>query len=235
LYLGRHTEVEGWLDTIAARATDALLQAQTQLDLRGNVAEIGVHHGRYLILLANGLTHGESAVAVDLFANQSRNTTQSGRGNWTALVSNIARFAPLARFALVQADSTQLGDDFIATWRGMRFISIDGGHDRATTRSDLWLAERLSVNGTIVALDDIYRPDWSGVTAGLAKYLGEQGALRPFAFIPNKLLLTTDAGWAEIYRDVLQQGFATHCDRFRPALEVFAFDDVLLLWDHPQR
>ena len=80
LYLERHAEVEGWLDTIAARATDALLQAQTQLDLRGNVAEIGVHHGRYLILLANGLTDGESAVAVDLFANQSRNTTQSGRG-----------------------------------------------------------------------------------------------------------------------------------------------------------
>ncbi len=227
--------MEGWLEDTAARATDHLLQAQTELGVRGNALEIGVHHGRYFIVLANGLAAGESAVAVDLFADQARNATQSGHGNWAMFVANIARFAPLARVEAIQADSAELGDEFVEVRRGVRFVSVDGGHDRATTCSDLWLAEKLAVSGAIVALDDIYRPDWSGVTAGLARYLDEGGSLRPFAFVPNKLLLTTDVDWAEVYRERLRQGFPDHCDRIRPRLELFAFDDLLLIWATPQR
>ncbi|MGH2614204.1 MAG: class I SAM-dependent methyltransferase, partial [Thermomicrobiales bacterium] len=174
-YLERHRDVEGWLDDTTARVTDHLLQAQSELGITGNVLEIGVHHGRYFIVLANGLADGESAVAVDLFADQQLNISQSGKGSWTAFVWNVARFAPLTPVAMVQANSTDLGDEFIAARQGMRFVSIDGGHDRATTCADLWLAERLATTGAIVALDDIYRPDWSGVTAGLARYFAERG------------------------------------------------------------
>jgi hypothetical protein len=235
IYLKRHGEVEGWLEDIAARVSDRLLQAQAASGITGDVMEIGVHHGRYFIVLANGLVPGESAIAVDIFSDQHLNTSRSGKGNWTEFVSNVARFAPLAHVDIVQANSTALGDDFVAARCGMRFISIDGGHDRATSCSDLALAERLATSGAIVALDDIYRPDWSGVTAGLAKYLSDGGTLRPFVFIPNKLLLTTDAAWAESYRDLLRQEFAAYCDRLRPSLELFWFDDVLLIWDRPQR
>jgi hypothetical protein len=234
-YLQRHREVEGWLEDTAARVTDHLLQAQGELGITGDVLEIGVHHGRYFIVLANGLAPAESAIAVDIFTDQHLNTSRSGAGNWSAFVTNVARFAPLARVEIVQANSTELGDEFVTARNGVRFVSIDGGHDRATTCSDLWLAERLATTGAIVALDDIYRPDWSGVTAGLATYLGAGGALHPFAFIPNKLLLTTDAAWAETYRESLRRGFADFCDPFRPALELFSFDDVLLIWNQPQR
>lgn len=234
-YLQRHREVEGWLEDTSARVTDHLLQAQPELGVAGDVMEIGVHHGRYFIVLANGISSAESAIAVDLFADQRDNTSQSGQGNWAAFVANVACFAPLARVELVQANSTALGDDFVAASSGVRFISIDGGHDRATTRSDLRLAERLATSGAIVALDDIYRPDWSGVTAGLARYLGEGGGLRPFAFIPNKLLLTTDARWAEVYRETMRRAFADYCDRLRPQLQLFEFDDMLLVWDTPRR
>lgn len=233
-YLARHREVDGWLADTTARATDHLLQAQTELGVRGNVLEIGVHHGRYFIVLANGLAAEESALAIDLFADQARNATRSGSGDWVELVANIARFAPLARVEVVQADSAELGDEFIAARYGVRFASIDGGHDRATTCSDLWLAERLAEQGAIVALDDIYRQDWSGVTAGLARYFAEGGALHPFAFVPNKVLLTTDGRWAEEYRGRLRQGFPDYCDRFRPRQELFAFDDLLLIRDTPQ-
>ncbi|MGH2614203.1 MAG: hypothetical protein ACRDJC_03105, partial [Thermomicrobiales bacterium] len=61
------------------------------------------------------------------------------------------------------------------------------------------------------------------------------GGLAPFAFVPNKLLLTTDLEWAARYRELLREAFADFCDRHRPRLELFAFDDILLVWDKPQR
>lgn len=223
------------MDDTTARVTDWLLQAQRDRGVTGNVMEIGIHHGRYFLVLANGLGENEAAVAIDVFDDQHLNRSQSGHGNWTTFVWNVARFAPLARVELVQANSTDLGDEFVAANRGMRFVSIDGGHDRATTSSDLWLAERLVTAGAVIALDDIYRPDWSGVTAGLAHYLANRGALHPFAFVPNKLLLTTTTEWAETYRAMLRQGFGDYCDLHRPRLECFGFDDLLLIWGDPQR
>jgi len=213
-YLAHHHEVEGWLDDTAARVTARLLRQQVAMGLAGNVLEIGVHHGRYFLVLATGLAANESGIAIDIFDNQHLNISQSGRGDRRIFESNVARFAPHVPVEIVQAESTQLSDDFIHEHAGMRFISIDGGHDSETTCSDLWLAERLTLDGGIVALDDIYRPDWSGVTAGLARYFEEGGRLIPFALIPNKLLLTTDSDWTERYRSTLQEHFPTHSVEF---------------------
>jgi hypothetical protein len=234
-YLARHHEIEGWLDDTAARVTARLLERQVALRLSGNVLEIGVHHGRYFLVLATGLTADESAVAIDVFDDQDLNISGSGRGNWLSFVSNLRRFAPHVRIQIVKADSTQLNGDFVHKHVGVRFFSIDGGHDRATACSDLWLADKTVREGAVVALDDIYRPDWSGVTAGLARYFDEGGRLVPFAFIPNKLLLTTDVGWAERYRAMLREDFAAHCSVQHPSLELFSFNDLLLVWSGANR
>ncbi len=222
--------VEGWLHAASATITARLLQRQTAIGLGGNVMEIGVHHGRYFLVLAEGLAAGESALAVDIFAAQHLNVSNSGRGDQRIFEDNLARFLPHIPVTVVAADSTTLGDDdFIAQHAGMRFISVDGGHDRATVRHDLTLCESLLASGGLVALDDIYRPDWSGVTAGLARYFWEGGFLVPVAFIPNKLLLTTDPLWAARYRNHLRDAFPQLCSRDHASLEVFDHDDVLLL------
>jgi hypothetical protein len=201
----------------------------------GNVLEIGVHHGRYFILLANGLKEDEVAVAVDIFERQDLNVSLSGRGSWPALIENLGRFAPLAHVEIVPADSTTLDDAFVSRYRGMRFVSIDGGHHRAVVCSDLWLAERVLCRSGIVALDDIYRQDWSGVTAGLSRYLGQGGGLVPFALIPNKLLMTTDRAHADSYKAALREEFPNYSDVHRHGVEVFEYDDVLLVWEKPQK
>lgn len=228
-YLAHQHEVEGWLDETAARVTAHLLRYQVKLGLTANVLEIGVHHGRYFLVLATGLAAEESGVAIDIFDDQQFNVSRSGKGDRYTFEANLARFAPHVPVEIIQAESTALGADFVSNHAGMRFISIDGGHDRATACSDLWLSEKVIIDGGIVALDDIYRPDWSGVTAGLARYFAQGGTLTPFAFIPNKLLLTTDAQWAERYRAILRADFSSHCSLDHPRLEVFAFDDVLLI------
>lgn len=230
-YLESHGNVDGWLEDLTAHATGYLLQEQHRHGIRGSVLEIGVHHGRYFLVLATSLGIDECGIAVDLFDDQHLNSSQSGKGNWTEFVWNVAEFAPLSRVVIIKSDSRELGEEFVSRYRGLRFVSVDGGHDRATACADLLLAEKLLRQGGVVALDDIYRPDWSGVTAALHRYLQQGGQLIPFALIPNKLLLTTDVEWCRTYSESLHDRFRSYCLPNRTRVEFFDFDDVLLLHD----
>jgi hypothetical protein len=171
--------------------------------------EIGVHHGRLFIILALCCRPTECAVAVDLFEDQHLNVDHSGEGDRGILEANLARFASGRRIECIKANSLELGEAFIGSWQGMRFISVDGGHTSEATCHDLKLAERLLCKGGIVALDDILNPDWTGVISGLVRYLSEGGTLVPCALIPNKLLLTTDPASCKTIDDFL---FASYRD-----------------------
>jgi len=184
--------------------------------------EIGVHHGRLFILLALLTRDDEYALAVDLFDMQDRNVDRSGAGDIAVFRANLARYAPAAQVQILQGDSVELASSIIDDHRGMRYISVDGGHLRSTTASDLRVAEALAVKGAIVSLDDIYRVDWSGVTAGLALYFKSGGRLVPFCLSPNKVHLTTSPEWARTYASRLRSMFNTN-----RSIEFFDFDDVL--------
>ena len=229
-YLAAMECVEGWLDNTAAGIIHRLLRLQVAYGIAGNVLEIGVHHGRLFILLLASLESNERGIAVDLFEDQHLNQSHSGRGDRDILERNIVRYVPRARVELIQANSMDLGESFIGAHRGVRFVSVDGAHTREATCSDLFLVERLLVPGGIVALDDIYRPDWSGVTAGLHRYYDKGGTLIPFAIIPNKVLFASSVHYARDYRDVVRNEFAFSLDRigeFMRRQQFFEFDDVL--------
>jgi SAM-dependent methyltransferase len=230
-YLRTHMEtVEGWLDTTAAAVIHRLLRYQAAAGIGGNVLEIGVHHGRLFLLLALAAARGEHAVAVDLFDDQHLNASHSGSGDRAMLERNIRNHAPDATVQIVKANSTGLGEEFVRAHAGMRFVSIDGDHSREGTFSDLRLAERLVVRGGIVALDDVYRPAWSGVTAGLHRYYRDGGKLVPFAMVPNKLLLALDDHYCRDFRSAIAREFAHELSKTpaqRRLQQFFEFDDVL--------
>ena len=169
-YLRDFEAVEGWANRTAATVIHRLLRWQAQSGVGGDVLEIGVHHGRLFLLLALCAAPGERAVAIDIFDDQHLNDSLSGQGDRQALEANILRHAPGAAIEIVKANSMSLGGDFVAAYGGQRFVSVDGGHSREVACNDMHLAERLLAPGGIAALDDIYRPDWSGVTAGLHAY-----------------------------------------------------------------
>lgn len=207
-YLIHQDAVEGWLWYTTSHVIATLLQIQPALGVgEGGALEIGVHHGRLFILMALGLADGEEALGVDLFEMQDQNVDNSGKGDFGALERNLKTHAPSARTRFVKANSLSLGGEFGRKESGRRFISIDGGHTRATTANDLWLAQIMAREGGVVALDDIYRLEWSGVTAGLAQYFARGGLLVPFAIVPNKVLLTTSVQWADAYRAELRKHF----------------------------
>ena len=230
IYLESLDQVDGWLEKTTASIISRLLRYQTEIGMRGDVLEVGVHHGRLFLLLALCTVEGERAVAVDLFEDQHLNDSLSGRGDREILERNIRRYAPEATVEILRANSMDLGQEFIKSHLGLRFISIDGGHTREIACNDLKLAEQLLASGGIVALDDIYRTDWSGVTAGLHKYYMDGGRLIPFALTPNKALFTLDHEYLKDYQIMLTKDFSDVLSRVwahRQYQQFFGFNDVL--------
>jgi hypothetical protein len=194
------SEVEGWFEPESAELMASLLLHQIEKGLAGGVAEIGVHHGRSFLLLANGLAPGEPAVALDVFEQQDQNADHSGKGDRGRFEANLERWAPDVPVSVVAASSRDVTKDSAREVFGRpRMFSVDGGHTAEITRHDLELAEASIAEGGVVVLDDMLNGHWLGVLTGTATYLLDEPGLLPFAISPNKLYLTDSAAAAADY------------------------------------
>lgn len=221
--------VEGWLSTTTASMIAQLLVEQVGAGLRGDVCEIGVHHGRLFLVLANAIVGGDRAVAVDVFDDQQKNIDHSGQGDRAIFERHLASYAGTADVDIIQESSLDLERlGFLS--RRFRFVSIDGGHTGAIVVNDLRLAERTLLPGGIVALDDVLNHHWTGVLSGLAAYVQAGGTLVPFALVPNKLLLATDAAAAIEGTALMQRHFPLA--RSKRGME-FLSGTVDIYDDHP--
>ena len=116
-------QVEGWLDPRSAKVIAALGEYQTAQGIRGAVGEIGVHHGKLLVLLDLIKAKGEISFAVDLFDDQQLNVDQSG---WE-IVPNWRESRKILRTG---AGSVQISnenrstarDDLLGSLRPVRFV-----------------------------------------------------------------------------------------------------------------
>jgi hypothetical protein len=149
-----HHLVKGWLQPGAAHAIVLLSQQQRSANLSGGAAEIGVHHGKLLILLYLLGAKAEPAVAIDLFSHQHLNVDRSGAGNLDRFKRNLRRHADLDRLVIHEGDSTLLtAEHLLSLGRGpFRLFSIDGGHTAEITAHDLSTAEGALAEGGIVTL-----------------------------------------------------------------------------------
>lgn len=198
-------EVEGWFEPESAEVISSLLLHQISLGLAGGVAEIGVHHGRSFLLLANGLAPGEPAVALDVFEHQEQNADHSGKGDRARFEANLARWAPDASVEVVASSSLDVAvSEAEGVFGRPRMFSVDGGHTAEITRHDLRLAEASIEPGGVVVLDDMLNGHWLGVLTGTASYLLDEPRLVPFALSPNKLYLTDSSEAAAGYADHLR-------------------------------
>lgn len=85
----------------------------------------------------------------------------------------------------------------------VRFFHIDGGHHHDVALSDLKLAEAVSSDDGIIAIDDVFRPEWPEVSMALFSYLASKTKdFVPFAIGYNKTYLC-QRPFAELYRGVL--------------------------------
>ncbi len=193
---GGFNKIQGWVDPNLIELFAAF--AALPFNHIGGVAEIGVYHGRFFILLNQLTEQSEKSLAVDIWDNQALNSDGSGAGSTSYLESFRQNLLDYDRHRgsnthVVAGDSTTraVGREIInAVGEGaMRYVSVDGGHSREHVLNDLRLAEILVADEGVVILDDITNGNWPGVMEGAITYLQSLPPLRPIAIGHNKLFL----------------------------------------------
>jgi hypothetical protein len=193
-----HRNVEGWLEPAAVEVIPVLLHRQRQLGVTGPACEIGVHHGRLLILL-HLLTTGRT-VGYDLFEDQDSNVDRSGKGDRDRALENFTRHGDVSRVSLLQQNSMELTAERVIADCADRpaVFSVDGGHTAEITENDLRIAASSIRPGGLVVLDDCFNEAWPAVAEG-ALPVFRSGLLRPVVIAGNKTIATNDAAAAERY------------------------------------
>ena len=198
-------QIDGWLQPYTAEFIATISSLQRQAGFRGGVGEIGVHHGKLLVLLRLAADSDERAFAIDVFEDQVLNVDDSGHGDRAILEDNLNRWCEsTAGVSIIAKSSLSVTPGEILSACGkVRLASIDGGHTAECAYNDLKLIEAVIHDYGVVALDDYFNEDWPDVSTGTARYMLEGSSrLRPFAVAPYKLFLAT-AEFNAFYREKL--------------------------------
>jgi hypothetical protein len=188
-------KVEGWVNVNVPDLVRFLAEMMHSFGFEcSRAGEIGVHHGRFFLLLENMCTDGEGVCdAFDVFEDQYRNLDGSGRGSLSTFKDNVAKYAlSPSRVRIFKVDSMDLRTPEWSKERLGRYdiFSIDGSHTALHTCNDLMFAEQHLETGGICIVDDINNISFMGVAEGVSRYLGGGSArLAPFGVGLNKLLL----------------------------------------------
>lgn len=203
--------VRGWLTDLGLRLVDAAEDIQREHDVLGNIAEIGVHHGRLFILLCLAKRQSETALALDLFEDQQFNVDNSGKGDRQKLEANLRHwYRDGSGVEIAKGNSLDLtADDLRRKANGpLRMISIDGGHTVEITMHDLEISTKALVPGGVVVLDDCFSDFFPSVAEGAQNFLRENRDYQVFACGGNKTLIT-DRDHAGAFREGILARF-TH-------------------------
>jgi hypothetical protein len=179
--------VEGWANRKLFDVIETLNDCG--INRTGGVLEIGVHHGKFFIMLNHVTSPEDVSFAIDVFGMQHLNIDGSGLGNRYMFEQN------LKQYDIHKGENTKIFEMDSLSFNGgimgssLRFISVDGGHTVEHTMHDLKLAERLIANEGVIILDDIMGEYWCGVTEGYIKYALTYPSIVPFAMGLNKLFL----------------------------------------------
>ena len=186
-YKKNFDSVDGWANRKLFDAIDTL--AECGINRVGGVAEIGVHHGKFYIMLNHVTDYHANSYAIDVFGMQHLNIDNSGEGNRFAFEQNLKAYDKHRgeNTTIIEMDSLSFVNQIPDS--SLRFISVDGGHTVEHTINDLKIAERLIANEGVVILDDIMGEYWCGVTEGYIKYALTYPSIVPFAMGLNKLFL----------------------------------------------
>lgn len=210
-------KVKGWLYKGAIDIISCLNDIQSALNISGNIAEIGVHHGKLFILLYLFLKNDERGIAIDIFENQYLNLDKSGKGNKKIFIRNLLKFAKdISKLKIIENDSTLITkQDLIENEvNQIRFFSIDGGHTAELTLNDLDISKDNICKGGIIILDDYFNEEWPGVSEGTNKFMLKNPSIFPIAIGGNKIFFTNDLEICKIYQETLFNKFSKYLVKY---------------------
>jgi hypothetical protein len=185
--------IEGWFEW---QSICPLLEIVNNNQEKGNILEIGVHHGKSFIPMITLLRDNEIAVACDVFEDQQFNYDNSGKGCSLKLKENIKKVYDndniFDKIKIIKSDSTKMNsDEYLHYTNGdkYRIISIDGCHTQSATLIDLRNAIKILSNDGIIILDDYFNHFWPGVKFGIDKFMEENNDYRLVYLNANKFII----------------------------------------------
>ena len=172
----------------AAAITEVLMRMQAFLGLKGDLAEIGVLEGAYLRQLYPFLNQNEVCYAIDPYIELPDLKEK-------VKCDLEARYGLNNQLQFLYESSIDLPPEILDREgsSGIRFFSIDGNHTEKYVLNDLKIAERILVNGGIIAVDDYFDSYSPGVSVGVTRFFIENNNNRLAILISggNKLFITT--------------------------------------------
>jgi len=138
------------------------------------LVEIGVCHGKSLILMAK-FSNQDSLYAIDIFGDQKKNIDSSGfglgDGGLKIFKRNLKKFEIDENRVIIDSrPSSEIKNiEIINKISYSRFFHIDGGHNYETVIQDIKLSTEVSSEKGIIAIDDVFRPEWPDVSKAVFK------------------------------------------------------------------
>lgn len=186
--------VDGWgIDDELIRIIRSLDRFQQSIGLTGNLLEIGVHHGRTLILFALLAKEDEKVFGVDLFEQgQHANLDDSGSGAMGLVMDNLQAHCPNISVELIMENSFLLArHQKFDQFANARLVHIDGGHFHEVVLNDMNIAQSVIGDGGIIIVDDYLHSGFPEVQEAVHHYfnVSTRKPAIPFAIGKNKLFL----------------------------------------------
>ena len=212
--------VQGWcypLDMFLLRVLDFI---QKQTNCQGDLCEVGVYHGKSLILLNLLSRSHETVFAFDLFPDDMLAVAQENLATYAnAPGIGAVRFLP--------GDSSELSSAGLADTlrQPLRLLHIDAGHEYHEVLHQLYVFAPFVSNHGVIVIDDYQDREYPGIEAAVYEFVRQQSPRRfvPFLAGGNKLFLCHPNEAA------LYQAAAIEHQQMRDTCRITRIDDSFVL------
>ena len=176
-------EIDGWFFPLDQRAFFEIFSVQNQLRITGDVVEVGVHHGKSLVLLSLLKNVTERLLGFDLFHGDSQARTEA----------NVDAYGDPTAISLIKGLTSDISRTDLDTLlpKQLRFLHIDAGHEYHEVLEQLLLFSPYLSDHGIIAMDDYQDREFPGIEAAVLDFSEID---RPRRFVPflasgNKLFM----------------------------------------------
>jgi predicted O-methyltransferase YrrM len=203
--------VPGMSSRFAATICGHLLRRQSEMGVRGDIAEVGTFEGRFFIAMALALAEGEHAYGFDLFTWPDDKVLDRFLGHVARHGVKPGRFTPRP-FDTGRLSEAEFAG--LAGGRPLRFIHLDGDHSLEALAHDLRLAHHSLHPQGIICLDDMLHPGYPLLVVAVHDYLKRHPDMRLMCVIDREdivaaakfLICRADA--VRLYEEDLMRSFA---------------------------
>jgi Methyltransferase domain len=185
--------IHGWLSIHDFQVMQSILEIQTELQVSGDIFEIGAYCGKSAIVLGSHLNNSDKLYLCEIFdgdtgqENRIENLSSYEKVTPKILNENLKKFG-IKNYELLITNSEELNASQFP--KPLRFIHIDGSHLYRYFKSDLELARILIHRDYgVIAVDDFRAQHTLGVSVALWEQLICKKQLRPLIATPCKIYL----------------------------------------------